>query len=139
MLTKLLNEYGSHIAYRFGCTGTLPKPEADAMAVRIAIGDVVHTKPAHELIEEGYLARLHISVMQLDEPFKEQYEEWKRDNPGVKMTHAEGEPLGDVFQEFSCRGIGCLNAAIGVVALCIFQYRKFSRGKHVKFFQTNQL
>lgn len=89
VLTKLLNEYGSHIVYRFGCTGTLPKPEADAMAVRIAIGDVVHTKPSHELIAEGYLARLHISVMQLDEPFKEQYEEWKRDNPDVKITYTK--------------------------------------------------
>ncbi len=87
VLTKLLNEYGSHIAYRFGCTGTLPKPEADAMAVRIAIGDVVHTKPSHELIEEGYLAKLHISVMQLDEPFKGPYEEWKLANLGVKMTY----------------------------------------------------
>jgi superfamily II DNA or RNA helicase len=67
ILTQLLNEYGKHIAHRFGLTGTLPKGKTDAMAVRIAIGDVRYVIPAHELIEQGWLATPNITVMQLDD------------------------------------------------------------------------
>jgi superfamily II DNA or RNA helicase len=67
VLTNLLNDYGKHITHRFGLTGTLPKGKTDAMAVRIAIGPVRYVIPAHELIEQGWLATPHISVMQLDD------------------------------------------------------------------------
>lgn len=87
VLTKILNEYGSHIVYRFGVTGTLPKPEADAMAVRIVLGEVIHTKPSHELIDEGFLAKLHINIMQLEENFKVQYEDFKQNDLDVKKTY----------------------------------------------------
>lgn len=73
VLQKLLNDYGKHIVHRFGVTGTLPKAETDAMAVRIAVGDIQYTIPAHELIEQGWLATLHIDVYQLEEDMRKQY------------------------------------------------------------------
>jgi hypothetical protein len=66
-LTNLLIEHGRHITHRFGLTGTLPKGKADAMAVRIAIGPVRYTIPAHELIEQGWLATPNITVLQMDD------------------------------------------------------------------------
>jgi superfamily II DNA or RNA helicase len=87
ILTKLLNEYGKNISYRFGVTGTLPKAETDAMAVRIAVGSVQYTKPAHELIDEDYLASLHIEVLQLEANFKEDYEEYKSNTIGKPVTY----------------------------------------------------
>ena len=89
-LTKLLTEYGKDIPYRFGVTGTLPKAPTDAMAVRIAVGTVQYEKPAHELIEAGHLAKLHIDIMQLSASFKPQYEEYLED---FKPTSTEPKPL----------------------------------------------
>jgi len=87
VLTKLLNEHGRDISYRFGVTGTLPKAETDAMAVRIAVGTVQYTKPAHELIEEKYLASLHIEILQLESDFKKEYEEYKSNTVGKPVTY----------------------------------------------------
>jgi superfamily II DNA or RNA helicase len=76
VLTKLLNEYGKHISIRFGVTGTLPKAETDAMAVRIAVGAVQCTIPAIDLINAGHLAELHIDVVELEIDLTTQYQEY---------------------------------------------------------------
>ncbi len=67
VIQQLLVDHGKHIAHRFGLTGTLPKGKTDAMAVRIAIGPVLYVIPAHELIEQGWLATPNISIMQLND------------------------------------------------------------------------
>jgi superfamily II DNA or RNA helicase len=74
-LQKLLIEHGGHIALRFGLTGTLPKAETDAMAVRICLGKVKYTIPAKELIDRGVLASLDINILQLEEDFDEEYKQ----------------------------------------------------------------
>lgn len=86
VLTKLLNEYGSNILYRFGVTGTLPKEKTDAMSVQVAVGPVKFTIPAHELIEQGFLANLHIDIIQLQENFESQYEQYLRETDDVKKA-----------------------------------------------------
>jgi len=75
VLQKLLNEDAPHIPLRFGCTGTLPKAETDAMAVRITIGDVKYVITARELMDQGHLASLNIEIIQLEEDFKKEYKE----------------------------------------------------------------
>lgn len=89
VLTELLNEHGAHIPHRIGVTGTLPKGETDAMAVRIAVGEVVERIDAHELIEAGILASLDIKVEQLEEDFKERYELYLEEltDPSQKLTY----------------------------------------------------
>jgi len=87
VLTDLLNKHGKNITYRFGLTGTLPKAETDAMAVRIAVGDVQYTIPAHVLIEQGYLASLHINIMQLEEDLEEAYAKFCKDFPLEKISY----------------------------------------------------
>ncbi len=74
VLTNLLNEYGNHIAHRFGVTGTLPKEEADKMSIRCAVGAEQFAIPAHELIEQGWLAKLHIDVIEMTVNMMEEYE-----------------------------------------------------------------
>ena len=73
VLQKLLNEVAPNIPLRFGCTGTLPKAETDAMAVRVTVGDVQETITARELMDQGYLAKLEIDIIQLEEDFKKEY------------------------------------------------------------------
>lgn len=75
VLTELLNQYGKNIPYRYGFTGTLPKAETDAMAVHVAVGPVVYEIPAKQLMDEGYLAKMHVDIYQLEENFQEEYAE----------------------------------------------------------------
>lgn len=76
VLTELLNEHAKKIAIRFGVTGTIPKEPADAMAIKISVGPVRCVIPAHELIDKGYLARLHIDIIQHKIDFHAEYEEY---------------------------------------------------------------
>jgi len=64
VLTDLLTKHGANILFRFGVTGTIPKDETDALAIKVAVGPVRYTIPAHELIEQGVLSNLHIDIIQ---------------------------------------------------------------------------
>lgn len=86
VLQKLLVEHGQNICVRFGLTGTLPKAETDAMAVRIGIGDVKYTISARQLMDQGHLAQLDINVLQLEENFDKEYAEFQEENPLEKLT-----------------------------------------------------
>lgn len=101
VLTSLLNEYGKNIVFRFGLTGTLPKAETDAMAVRIAVGDVQYVISAHDLIEQGWLASLHINILQLEEDLKEQYENFLKENPQVRPKPTYAQFKDSYFPEYS--------------------------------------
>lgn len=83
VLKELLLEYGKNIPYRFGCTGTLPEEEADAMSVRIAVGEVQYEIPAHELIQKGHLAELKIEIVQMEVDFKDKYAQFLEDTKDV--------------------------------------------------------
>jgi superfamily II DNA or RNA helicase len=90
VLTKLLNEHGRKIAYRFGVTGTLPKAETDAMSVKVAVGPVRYTISAADLIRAGHLAKLHIDIVQLEVDFKDQYAEYLDE---FEPTDTEPKPM----------------------------------------------
>jgi len=79
VLNDLLIKHGKKIAFRFGCTGTLPEEEADAMSVKIAIGEVQYEVPAHLLIARGYLSSLEIDIIQMEVNLKQQYDQFVKD------------------------------------------------------------
>lgn len=85
VISELLNKHGVNVPYRFGVTGTLPKEPADIMAIRIALGDVLCEIPAHQLIDEGFLAKLHIDIMQLSMNLKDVYAEYCEDHARAKI------------------------------------------------------
>jgi superfamily II DNA or RNA helicase len=66
---KLVNENGKHIAFRFGVTGTFPKPECDRMSLNCSIGPILLEIPAEWLIANGYLARVEIQPIELNETY----------------------------------------------------------------------
>ncbi len=76
VLSKLLNESGKNIPYRFGVTGTLPKEESDKMAVIVAVGGVRYNIPAHKLIADGHLAELQIEILQTEVDLHPQYNKY---------------------------------------------------------------
>jgi superfamily II DNA or RNA helicase len=89
VLSNLLNEHGRNIVHRFGVTGTLPKGKTDAMAVRIAVGEVQETVTAADLIAAGLLASLNIHVHQLMEDLTSRYDQFMVDNPASKKTYTQ--------------------------------------------------
>lgn len=76
VLTKILTDQSSKILYRFGVTGTLPKDPSDLMAVHVALGPVRATIEAHELMDRGILATLHIDVLQLEEDLWDEHQQF---------------------------------------------------------------
>jgi len=103
VLSKLMNEYGKHISYRFGVTGTLPEGESDATAVRVAVGSVQYEIPAHVLIEQGHLSTLNIDIIQLTVNLKKEYENFKEEVKGdselSKITY--GKFKDSYFPDFT--------------------------------------
>lgn len=67
VIKEMINSNGSHIAYRYGVTGTLPKPKADQYNLKLSIGSVVREVSAQWLIEQGYLAQIEIEPVELQD------------------------------------------------------------------------
>lgn len=67
VIKSLISDFGGHIAFRFGVTGTFPKPEIDQMNLTITIGSILKTITSKWLIENGYLAEVEIELLQTQE------------------------------------------------------------------------
>lgn len=67
VIKSLISDYGGHIAFRFGVTGTFPKPEIDQMNLITTIGTILKTITSKWLIENGYLAEVDIELLQTQE------------------------------------------------------------------------
>lgn len=76
VLKQLLNDAGAHMFIKIGLTGTIPDEEIDAMNVRVTLGEVIYTIESRELIDNGWLAYPEISILQLEEDFKDKYKEY---------------------------------------------------------------
>ncbi|MGH7886046.1 MAG: DEAD/DEAH box helicase, partial [Thermodesulfobacteriota bacterium] len=100
VLTNLLNKFGKHIVHRFGVTGTLPKHEANALSVKVALGTVVYNIPASELIHQGWLAQLHINIIQLCSDLTPEYSIFLKESPGsMSYKDFKKEFFPDWFSE----------------------------------------
>jgi superfamily II DNA or RNA helicase len=66
---KLVNDNGKHIAFRFGVTGTFPKPESEKLSLITSIGPILKEIPAAWLIDHGYLAKVQIQPVELNESY----------------------------------------------------------------------
>ena len=67
VIKSLISEHGKHIAFRFGVTGTFPKPEVDQYNLLCTIGPILKTITSKWLIENGYLAEVEIELLQTQE------------------------------------------------------------------------
>jgi superfamily II DNA or RNA helicase len=70
VLKDLINEYGGHIGYRYGVTGTFPPDEVDRFACHASIGQILYSLPAWKLIEEGFLSEIEIQPVEIQDKKK---------------------------------------------------------------------
>lgn len=90
VLNNIVNVYGKNIQFRFGVTGTLPKEAADIMAIRASVGPERCNIPAHQLIDEGFLAKIHINIFQHDIDLTSQYQTYKEETTDIiPLTYAK--------------------------------------------------
>lgn len=78
-LKSMLSGVMSHIPIRWGLTGTIPKDDYAAVALKVCIGPVVSKLAASELQEKGVLSNCHVNILQLQDhsEFKDYQSELK--------------------------------------------------------------
>lgn len=72
----LITNHGKNIAYRFGFTGTLPKPLTDRYTLLGSLGNVLYEINARYLIDHGYLAELDIEPLEIQEAADEEFPDY---------------------------------------------------------------
>lgn len=96
--SKLLNDFGKHIAFRFGVTGTVPKPVADQMSLTSSVGERLIEVPAAWLIEHGYLSKIEIQPIELNETFvDESFPDYPSEKAFLSKSPARMEMIADLI------------------------------------------
>lgn len=102
---QLICDYGKHIAYRFGVTGTFPKSASDKLSLTSSIGPIICEVPASWLIENGYLAKIDIEVINTKEAVDEEFPDY----PSEKAYISKSEPRLDFIANLiiaKCKAFG---------------------------------
>lgn len=95
---KIINESGKHIAFRFGVTGTFPKPESDKLSLTSSIGPILKEIPASWLIEHGYLAKIQIQPVELNEAYvDEEFPDYAAERAFLSKSTARMEMIANII------------------------------------------
>jgi superfamily II DNA or RNA helicase len=96
VVDRLLTEHAKHIPYRWGFTGTLPKPKSDATTIRGTLGDVLVEIKASELIRLGYLAEIEIQPIEIQEPVEEDFPDYSAEKSYLARSPHRLELIADL-------------------------------------------
>lgn len=95
---KLINDHGRHIAFRFGVTGTFPKPETDKMSLHSSIGPILREIPASWLIENSYLSKVEIQPVELNETYvDEEFPDYASEKAFLSKSPARMEMIANLI------------------------------------------
>lgn len=99
----LINIAGGDSAYRFGFTGTMPKPEIDLLTLRGSIGDVLFSITAAELMAMGYLAELFIEPVEITEKVTEDFPDYASEKTYLSRCDDRLDLLADLAIDRTAR------------------------------------
>lgn len=93
----LITNHGKDIAYRFGFTGTIPKPEIDRVTLRGSIGEVLFKITAAELMALGFLAKLEIEPVEIQENVDEEFPDYASEKAYLSKNPDRLDFLADLI------------------------------------------
>lgn len=90
-INTILNDFGKNCYIKTGMTGTFPESASEMRTLECALGPILYEVTAKELIDSGWLAKLNLTMIRLNENFKEEYNQFLLDNPEQKgkLTYAK--------------------------------------------------
>ena len=94
---KLLNESASTCPFKFGVTGTFPKPEADAMSLVSSIGEIMIEIPAKWLMDNGYLTQVEIEQICLKQKDKESFPDYASERAYLSKNEPRMDVIADLI------------------------------------------
>lgn len=94
---ELINNHGKDIAYRFGFTGTLPKPQIDQMTLKGCIGEELFAITAAELMELGYVAQLEIEPVEIEDDVEEDFPDYSSEKGFLSKSSDRLDFLADLI------------------------------------------
>ena len=95
---ELINVHGKNIVYRWGFTGTMPKPKIDQMTLRGSIGEVLYRISAADLMRMGYLADLEIEPIQIiDEGIDEEFPDYSSEKTFLARSPKRLDLIADLI------------------------------------------
>ena len=94
---ELINKHGKNCAYRFGFTGTFPKPKIDQMSLRGAIGEILFEISAADLIRMGYLAQLEIEPIEIQETATEEFPDYSSEKTFLSRNSDRLDFIADLI------------------------------------------
>lgn len=96
--SKIVNEAGAHIPFRFGVTGTFPLPEAEKFSLFSSIGPILKTIPAAWLIENEFLAKVEIQPIEIQEVnIDEDFPDYASEKAFLSKSASRMESIADII------------------------------------------
>lgn len=96
-VSELINNHGRHCAFRYGFTGTFPKPKIDQTSLRGAIGNILYEINAADLIRMGYLAQLEIEPIQIQETVDEEFPDYSSEKTYLSRSAERLDLIADLI------------------------------------------
>lgn len=95
---KIIKDYAKHMAFRFGCTGTFPKPQVDQLTLNTAIGPIRKVITARWLIDNGYLAKLLIEPIEIHETYiEEEFPDYAAERAFITKSEKRLDIIADLI------------------------------------------
>lgn len=95
---QLINDNGKNTPFRFGVTGTFPKGEVDGLAINSSVGPILREIPASWLIKMGYLSRLEIQPIEINETYvDETFPDYSSEKAFLSKSPARMEKIADLI------------------------------------------
>lgn len=94
---ELINVHAKDIGYRFGFTGTLPKPEIDLLTLKGSIGETLYSISAAELMKMGYLAQLEIEPVEITDDVEEDFPDYTSEKAFLAKSSDRLDFLADLI------------------------------------------
>lgn len=94
---KLVNEHGKNCPYRFGFTGTMPKPLIDQATLKGSVGEVIYEISASDLMKMGYVAQLEIQPIQIIDDVAEEFPDYASEKAFISKSPKRIDLLADLI------------------------------------------